>query len=123
MDYSEMAHDARRALEREREELLERAEQLDAHLQVLDAIDAVLKENSRLKDYNDDLQIEVMREYGERYPTMHILDWMRVVREYTPLVREAAKKPTAEVSEIQQREYSMAAEGKEDSNPYGVEQE
>ena len=51
-----MAHDARRALERERDELMERAEQLDAHLRVLDEIDAVLKENSRLKEENDDLQ-------------------------------------------------------------------
>lgn len=62
MDYYEMARDARRALERERDDLVERAEQLDAHLRVLDEIDAVLKENSRLKEENDDLQQQLSDE-------------------------------------------------------------
>lgn len=56
MDFSEMAHDARRALERERDELIERAEMLNAHLRVLDKIDEVMTENSQLKEDNDDLQ-------------------------------------------------------------------
>ena len=66
MDYTEMAHDARRALEREREELMVRAEQLDAHLRVLDAIDAVLKENSQLKEENGDLQQQLNDEKQQR---------------------------------------------------------
>ena len=66
MDYTEMAHDARRALVREREELMERAEQLDAHLRVLDAIDAVLKENSQLKEENGDLQQQLNDEKQQR---------------------------------------------------------
>lgn len=56
MDYCEMARDARRALERERNELVERAEQVDAHLRVLDEMDAVVEANSRLKEENDDLR-------------------------------------------------------------------
>ena len=56
IDYSEMTHDARRALERERDDLMERAEQLEAHLRVLDVIDGVLKENRELKELNEDLQ-------------------------------------------------------------------
>ena len=51
-----MTHDARRALERERDDLMERAEQLEAHLRVLDVIDGVLKENRELKELNEDLQ-------------------------------------------------------------------
>ena len=53
MDYSEMAHDARRALERERERLVEQAEQLGAYLRVLDYVDEVLAEYRRLKDENE----------------------------------------------------------------------
>ena len=53
MDYSEMAHDARRALERERERLMEQAEQLGAYLRVLDYVDEVLAEYRRLKDENE----------------------------------------------------------------------
>ncbi len=56
MDYSEMARDVRRALERERNELVERAEQVGAYLRVLDEMDAVLEANSRLKEENDDLR-------------------------------------------------------------------
>lgn len=40
-DYNEMAQDAWRALEREREEMMERAELLNAHLRVLDEINEV----------------------------------------------------------------------------------
>ena len=66
IDYSEMAHDARRALERERDELMDRAEQLNAHLRVLDIIDEVLKENSLLKELNDDLQQQLNDEKQQR---------------------------------------------------------
>ena len=59
---------------------------------------------------NDDLQVEVMKEFGERYPDMQIIDWMRVVEAYTPLVREAAKKPSSSTIEMEQRLYRMAAE-------------
>ena len=57
-----------------------------------------------------------MKEYAERYPDMKIIDWMRIVNEYTPLVREAAKQPTTKIFEMQQRQYSMAAEHEEDFN-------
>ena len=56
MDYSEQARDARRVLEREREEMMERAGQLDAHLRVLDTTEAVLKEYTRLTEENVGLQ-------------------------------------------------------------------
>lgn len=54
-DFREMAQDARRALEREREELMERAGQLDARLQVLERVDEVLAENRRLREKVENL--------------------------------------------------------------------
>lgn len=62
---------------------------------------------------NDDLQKEVIEEYGTRYPDMKNSDWYRIIADYTPLVREAAQKPSAKIIEMQQ--YSMAAE-QENSN-------
>ena len=59
-----------------------------------------------------------MEVYGERYPDMRIIDWQRVIADYTPLVREAAEQPSAKVVEMQQRQYGMAAEGKSE---YGSE--
>ena len=66
IDYEEMARDARRALERERDELMERDEQLDAHLRVLDSVDEVFRENSRLKELNEDLQQQLNDEKQQR---------------------------------------------------------
>ena len=65
-DYKEMAYDARRGLEREREELMERVGQMDAYLRVLDGVDAVLKENDRLKNENGDLQQQLDDEKQQR---------------------------------------------------------
>ena len=59
---------------------------------------------------DEDLQVEVMKEFGERYPAMHILDWRNIILSYTPMVREAAKKPSSKIIEMQQRQYGMAAE-------------
>ena len=64
--------------------------------------------NADTSDY--ELQREVMEVYGERYPDMRIIDWQRVIADYTPLVRETAKQPSAKVVEMQQRQYGMAAE-------------
>ena len=72
--------------------------------------------NADTSDY--ELQREVMEVYGERYPDMRIIDWQRVIADYTPMVREAAKRPSAKVVEMQQRQYGMAAEGK---GEYGSE--
>ena len=66
IDYSEMAHDARRALEREREELVERAEQVDVHLRVLDAVEVVLRENCQLKAENNELLQQLNDEKQQR---------------------------------------------------------
>ena len=64
---------------------------------------------------DSELQREAMEEFGERYPDMKIMDWKRIIEAYTPLVRNAAKQPTAKVLEIQQRQYGTAAEGEIDS--------
>ena len=64
--------------------------------------------NADTSDY--ELQREVMEVYGERYPDMRIIDWQHVIADYTPLVRETAKQPSAKVVEMQQRQYGMAAE-------------
>jgi hypothetical protein len=58
-----------------------------------------------------ELQREIMEVFGERYPDMKIMDWKRIIGEYTPMVREAAQQPTAKVLEMQQRQWSRAAEG------------
>ena len=66
IDYEEMAQDARQALERERDKMVERAEQLDAHLRVLDSVDEVFRENSRLKELNEYLQQQLNDEKQQR---------------------------------------------------------
>lgn len=66
IDYSEMAHVARRALEMERDELMERAERLNAHLRVLDVIGDVLRENRQLNELNADLQQQLNDEKQQR---------------------------------------------------------
>ena len=65
---------------------------------------------------DEDIQIEVMKEYGERYPAMHILDWRNIIKSYTPMVREAAKKPSPSTIEMEEKLYRMAAEPEEDYN-------
>ena len=64
--------------------------------------------NADTSDY--ELQREVMEVYGERYPDMRIIDWQHVIADYTPMVREAAKQPSAKIYDMQQQQYSMAAE-------------
>lgn len=61
-DFCEMAQDARRALERERDKLMERAGMLEAYLRVLDGIDEVLAEKKRLEDKVEDLQHQLDEE-------------------------------------------------------------
>ena len=61
-EYSEMSHDARRALEKEREDLVDRAHVVEAHLQVLDKIDEILAENRRLKELAEDQQEQLDNE-------------------------------------------------------------
>jgi hypothetical protein len=72
---------------------------------------------------NGDLQVEVMKEYGERYPGMSVLDWRRIIMAYTPMVREAVKRPSGKIIEMQQHLYGMAADREEDynSNHWGQE--
>ena len=65
-DYSEMAQDAQRALEREREEMMERAELLNAHLRVLDEINEVLSENRRLQGLVEEQQQQLEDEKQQR---------------------------------------------------------
>ena len=64
--------------------------------------------NADTSDY--ELQREVMEVFGERYPDMRIIDWQHVIADYTPMIREAAKQPTARMIEMQQCQYGMAAE-------------
>ena len=41
---------------------------------------------------DNELQREVMEAYGERYPLMTLLDWARVIREFSDMSREAARE-------------------------------
>ena len=65
-DFGEMAHDAQRALEREREELMERAEQLNVYMQLLDRINEVVAENRRLRDEYEEVQQQLDEEKQQR---------------------------------------------------------
>ena len=65
-DFSEIAHNARRGLEREREELTERAGQLEAQLRVLERVEAVMKENRLLREENEELQQQLFEEKQQR---------------------------------------------------------
>ena len=67
-EIGDMSRDARRALEREREKMMERAEVINSHLQVLDIIDEVLAENERLKLTVDEQQqqlVELQQQLAE----------------------------------------------------------
>ena len=67
-EIGDMSRDARRALEREREKMRERAEVINSHLQVLDIIDEVLAENERLKLTVDEQQqqlVELQQQLAE----------------------------------------------------------
>ena len=61
--------------------------------------------NPATTDY--ELQHEVMEQYGERYPDMKIMDWARIVADYTPMVREAFQPK----SKVIPMDYDMVAEG------------
>lgn len=50
--------DARRALEREREKMMERVERMDGVVRAMEAADEILAENESLKDENVDLKSE-----------------------------------------------------------------
>ena len=67
-----------------------------------------LQLNPDTSDY--ELQREAMEVFGERYPDMGIMDWKRIIEDFTPLVRSAAKEPTAKVVEMQQKQLPKAAE-------------
>ncbi len=90
MDFEEMAHDARRALERERDELVERVGQLDMRLQMLDAIDSLVKENNQLKEENGDLQRQLNDEKQQQ------AELEMKLMEMSKLTAGVAKKSTEE---------------------------
>jgi hypothetical protein len=51
---------------------------------------------------------------------MDIIDWIRIIEAYTPLVREAAKQPRASVVEMKQRKLGMAADREEIENSENI---
>ena len=55
---------------------------------------------------NGELQIEVQKEFGNRYPGMSNNDWRHVIEAYTSMLREAAKTKVQEITS----NYLMAAE-------------
>ena len=54
-----------------------------------------------------ELQIEVQKTFGERYPGMSPNDWRHVIEAYTPMVKEASQLNAKEIS---MRQYGIAAE-------------
>ena len=65
IDYSEMMRDARRGLEREREELEEKASDLNNVLKMMDITDEILAERDRWREEAEALR-EQLQEAGER---------------------------------------------------------
>ena len=63
--------------------------------------------DAETSDY--ELQREVMEVYGERYPDMRIIDWQRIIADYTPMVRQALQRPSATQIDMQQQ-YRQAAD-------------
>ena len=61
--------------------------------------------DSRVSD--GEIQIEVQKTYGERYPDMTSNDWRHIIEAYTPMVKHALETKAKEVS---MQQYGMAAE-------------
>jgi soluble cytochrome b562 len=55
-EMKEAARDARRALERERERMMEKAELMDGFFHAMDAVTEVIAENERLREENETLR-------------------------------------------------------------------
>ena len=64
-DYSEMMRDARRGLEREREELEEKVTDLNNFLKMMDVTDEIMAERDRWREEAEQLR-EQLQEAGER---------------------------------------------------------
>ena len=64
--YTEMAHDARRALEREQEKLMEKAESTKAYLQILEVFEDMVSEINRLQSLVDEQQQQLDYEKQQR---------------------------------------------------------
>ena len=58
-DFSEQVREARRAVEREREYLMEKADWLNGFARLVDAMDDVVSENERLREENEELRCRV----------------------------------------------------------------
>ena len=56
---------------------------------------------------NGELQIEVQKKYGERYPGMSNNDWRHIIEAYTPMIKFALESKAKEIS---MQQYGMAAE-------------
>ena len=55
-EMKEAARDARRVLEREREQMMRKAELMDGFFHAMDAVTEVMAENERLRDENEALR-------------------------------------------------------------------
>ena len=68
-EMKEAARDARRALEREREQMMEKAELMDGFFHAMDAVTEVIAENERLREENETLRHR--RNYGAHDHVMY----------------------------------------------------
>lgn len=66
IDYMEMARDARRGLEKERERLAEKMEQMAEYLRMMDGMDEMLTENKRMQEENESLQQQLTEEKRQK---------------------------------------------------------
>jgi cell shape-determining protein MreC len=83
-EMKEAARDARRALERERARMMEKAELMDGFFEAMDAVTEVMAENERLRDENETLrqqtkEVHVLQVAGD-YNDIHDNETVRYGR-------------------------------------------
>ena len=65
-ELTDVAHDVRRALDRERDKMMEKFNEMETYGRLLDAIEGLLAENAKLKQENESLREEVQDERDQR---------------------------------------------------------
>jgi type I restriction enzyme R subunit len=72
----------------------------------------LLQMNENLSD--GEIQVEAMKQFGEKYPTMDPNDWRHLIDAYTPSVREAMDRNSKEI--VLQLKNAASPEDEEDDD-------
>ena len=90
IDYTEMAQDAKRELENERDKQIEKAEQMNNLMNVIDVLTEQLTDKNKLKEENETLQQQLAEERRQR------LELEMKMKEMSKLSAGVAKKSSQE---------------------------